>query len=51
MRTAGRKIRSVALPSHASSCGGLPTTIDGYTASRRIVIAVTWKTGNGSTGV
>ncbi|WP_416515761.1 hypothetical protein, partial [Klebsiella pneumoniae] len=27
--TAGRKIRSVALPSHASSCGGLPTTIDG----------------------
>jgi hypothetical protein len=26
---AGRKIRSVALPSQASSCGGLPTTMDG----------------------
>ena len=26
---AGRKIRSVALPSQASSCTGLPTTIDG----------------------
>lgn len=37
-----RKIRSVALPSQASSCGGMPTIVAGYTGFLRCVIAVIW---------
>ena len=36
-RRSGRNSRSVALPSHASSIGGRPTRVAGYTASRRRV--------------
>ena len=44
-RIGSRKIRSVASAIRASSIGGTPTNVAGHTASRRCVMAVTWKRG------
>ena len=47
----GRKMRSVALPSGPSSCGGLDVMIEWYTGSRWVVRHCTCSTGKSSIGV
>lgn len=40
-----------ASPSTLGSSGGRPVKVERYIGFRRMVMAVTWKTGNGSTAL